>query len=116
MSTKRVMIGGAIGHHPIGGSGNAWAFLQYVLGFRALGIETYYVEHLEAKSCWDAQWSLVPFAHSVNAQYFAALTQRFGLDGTTALLDERSDAHIGLSHADVLRIAGDADLFINISG
>ncbi|HVN83751.1 MAG TPA: hypothetical protein VMW17_02785 [Candidatus Binatia bacterium] len=116
MSAKRIMIGGAIGHHPIGGSGNAWAFLQYILGFRALGFDTFYVEHLEAKSCWDDQWNVVPFVDSVNARYVAALAQRFGLEGTVALLDEESSAYVGLSHADVQRLARDADVFINMSG
>ena len=116
MRITRIMIAGAIGHHPIGGSGNAWAFLQYVLGFRALGIETYYVEHLEAKSSWDAQWNRVPFAASVNAQYFAAITKRFGLEGTTALLDEESESHVGLSSADVRQLAPDIDLLVNLSG
>lgn len=46
---KRIMIAGALAHHPLGGAGYAWAFLQYVLGFRRLGFETYYVEHIEAK-------------------------------------------------------------------
>ncbi len=116
MTPRRIIIAGAIGHHPIGGAGNAWAFLQYLLGFRGLGIETFYVEHLEAKSCWDAEWQPTTFDHSVNAKTFAALSRRFGLDGTMALLDEQSDAHVGLSRGEVRQLARDCDLFINMSG
>jgi hypothetical protein len=59
---KRIMIAGAIAHHPLGGAGNAWAFLQFVLGFRRLGFETYYVEHIEPKRCIDTDWKPAPFA------------------------------------------------------
>ena len=54
---KRVMIAGAIACHPLGGAGNTWAFLQYVLGFRRLGFDTYYVEHLKTEDCIDDESS-----------------------------------------------------------
>lgn len=116
MTPRRVLIAGALAHHPIGGAGNAWAFLQYLLGFRALGIETYYVEHLEPKECWDDAWQPAPFAASANARFFRTTMERFGLTDTAALLAFDGDAHVGLSHDTVRRLAADVDLFINMSG
>ncbi|MBI4515282.1 MAG: hypothetical protein HY699_05630 [Deltaproteobacteria bacterium] len=116
MTPRRVMIAGALAHHPLGGAGNAWAFLQYVLGFRALGLETFYVEHLGAKECWDEHWRPAAFAASANARSFAEIMRRFGLEGQGALLAFDGDQHVGLSHAQVRQLAGDADLFINMSG
>jgi hypothetical protein len=64
------LIAGAIAHHPLGGAGTTWAFLQYVLGFRRLGFETYYVEHIDGQHCIGDEWKPAPFATSANAKYF----------------------------------------------
>jgi hypothetical protein len=116
MTPRRIIVAGAIAHLPLGGGGNTWAFLQYLLGFRALGIETFYVEHLEPKSAQDDRGRPVAFETSHSARYFDTVMRRFGLEGQAALLQFPGEGHVGLSHADVRRLAGDADLFINISG
>lgn len=113
---RRIMIAGAIAHHPLGGAGNTWAFLQYVLGFRRLGCETYYVEELEVQSSIDDDWARVPFAASANARYFREVMHRFGLTDHAALLESDGSEHVGLSHREVEQLAADADLFINMSG
>ena len=113
---KRVMIAGALAHHPLGGAGNAWAFLQYVLGFRQLGFDTYYVEHIDAKSCIDATWQPAPFADSANVAFFRAVMERYGLSEHAALLQWDGTNHAGLSRRDVERLARDTDLFVNFSG
>ena len=56
---KRIMISGALGGPVLGYGGNTWAFLQYILGFRRLGFETYYVEHLSPNDCIDEDWQPV---------------------------------------------------------
>jgi len=113
---QRVMIGGALAHHPLGGAGNAWAFLQYVLGFRRLGFDTYYVEHIAADKCIDDDWRPVAFEHSANARFFDTIMQRFDLSGHMALLEWNAGGHVGLTHADVEHLAQDTDLLINLSG
>lgn len=112
----RVMISGAIGSHPLYGAGNSWAFLQYVLGFRKLGIETYYIEELNPEDCVDEAWNSAEFMHSANASYFRALMDRFDLTGTAALLERSGSGYIGLSHAEIETIAPSIDLLINGSG
>ena len=113
---QRVMIAGAIAQHPLGGAGNAWAFLQYVLGFRRLGVDTYYVEHIEPQRCIDPHWKAAPFLDSANVAFFRAVMERFALSDHAALLEWDGTAHAGLSHRDVERLARDTDLFVNISG
>jgi len=113
---KRIMIAGAIAHHPLGGAGYAWAFLQYVLGFRRLGLETYYVEHIEEQHCVGDDWKPAPFATSANARFFHAVMDQFDLRDHAALLASPGAAHIGLARADIEQLARDVDLFINISG
>jgi hypothetical protein len=112
----RVVVAGAIAHAPIAGAGYAWAFLQYVLGFRQLGCEVLYVEHLDAADCIDREWRPAPFATSANAAVFGALVDRYRLGGCAALLQRDGEAWLGMSHGDVLDWADDADLFVNLSG
>ena len=113
---SRVMIAGAIAHHPLGGAGNTWAFLQYVLGFRRLGFETYYVEHVAGGECFDDAWGAAAFADSANARYFRSVMQRFDLLDHAALLESDGPGHLGLSRTEIERLAPDIDLFVNLSG
>jgi hypothetical protein len=115
-SAKRIMIGGAMAHHPLGGAGYAWLFLQYVLGFRRLGFETYYVEHIDPQQCIDHDWQPAPFGDSANAHFFRALVEQFDLTGNAALLEWPGAAHRGLAREEIEKLAPDVDLFINISG
>jgi len=41
---KRIVISGTIASSGQGYAGNTWACLQYVLGFRRLGFDAYYIE------------------------------------------------------------------------
>ena len=113
---KRIMISGALGGPVLGYGGNTWAFLQYILGFRRLGFETYYVEHLSPNDCIDEDWQPVPLAASANARYFRSLMDRFGLNGSMALLEWEGVGHIGLTHTEVEKLAPDIDLLVNLSG
>jgi hypothetical protein len=113
---KRIIISGSIGGHALGYGGNTWAFLQYVLGFRRLGFDTYYVEHVSPKDCMDENWEPTSFAASANARYFRTLMDRFELTGNAALLEWEGSGHVGLSQADVEKLAPDTDLLLNLSG
>ena len=113
---RRVMVGGAIAHHPLGGAGTTWLFLQYILGLRRLGIETYYVEHIDAANCIDADWKPASFAASENARYFRAVMEQFGFIEHASLFEWEGAGHVGLERRAVEQLAGDTDLFINLSG
>jgi hypothetical protein len=112
----RVMVAGAIAQHPLGGAGNTWAFLQYVLGFRRLGFDTYYVEHIDAERCIDDERARAPFATSANARHFRRVVEQFQLAGHAALLERDADGHVGLPRRDLELLARDTALFVNLSG
>jgi hypothetical protein len=114
--SKRIMIAGAIGSHPIASAGNTWAFLQYILGFRRLGLDVYYVEQVNPEDTIDAEWNPADFMLSANARHFQEIVDRFDLAGSAALLEANGPGHVGLSHAEVETIARDTDLLINGSG
>jgi hypothetical protein len=113
---KRVLFSGSLAGNVVGYGGNTWAFLQWVLGFRRLGFEVYYVEELRGPEYLDEQFKPVPFLESANACYFQTLIERFGLGDHAALLSADSSDHVGLSREDVSRLAPDIDLFLNQFG
>lgn len=113
---KRVMITGSLGGAALGYGGHTWAILQYILGFRRLGWEVYYVEHLKTTEFVDDDWHPAPLSASANARYFRSLMDRFELTDHAALLEWEGAGHVGLSLAEVEKLAPDIDLLINRSG
>jgi hypothetical protein len=113
---KRVLFSGSIAGHASGYGGNTWAFLQWVLGFRRLGFEVYYVEESRAKQDLDEQPKPVPLIESPSGRYMQTVIERFDLGDHAALLEAGSSAHVGLSRDDMRRLAPDIDLFLNQFG
>jgi len=113
---KRVLFSGSIAGHASGYGGNTWAFLQWVLGFRRLGFEVYYVEEFRAKQDLDDQPKPPPLIESASGRYMQTVIERFDLGDHAALLEAGSSAHVGLSRDDISRIAPDIDLFLNQFG
>ena len=113
---KRIMVSGAISHYPLGGAGNSWAFLQYILGFRRLGLEVYYVEQLNAKDCVDEVGQSTSFLSSVNVRYFRSVMDRFALTDCAFLLEGEGAGYVGRSHPEVEKLAAGVDVLINLSG
>ena len=112
---RRLMISGALGSLPWFG-GHAWAYLNYILGFRRLGLDVHYVEYMQNEHCVDENGKSSPFYTCSNVEYFRRVMDRFGLSGCTTLLEQHGEGHVGLSHVDLERLAPEIDLLINIGG
>jgi hypothetical protein len=112
----RVMVAGAIATHPLSGGGNTWAFLQYVLGFRRLGCETYYIEQLDPEECIDDDGNKTTFGASANARRFDALMKNLNFVEHASLLPSTGPGHVGLPRKQVESLARDVDLLVNFSG
>jgi len=112
---KRLMILGALGSLPWFG-GHTWAYLNYVLGFRRLGYDVYYVEYLRNRDCVDENGKSAGFYACSNIAYFRSVMDRFGLSACTALLEQQGQGYVGFTHMDVERLAPEIDLLINIGG
>jgi hypothetical protein len=93
--------------------GATWAVLQYVLGFRQLGHEVFFVEPIERKSIRPTHSTL---EDSENAAYFTEVTAEFDLDENAALLLANEKETIGLSYEKLKKLVRSADLLLNISG
>src|SRR6266542_4328956 len=115
MSRSTVVVSGALANQYRNG-GNAWTRLQWVLGLRRLGFDVYFLEQIERATCVDETGAVAPFEESVNLAYFKEVTDLFGLSGSAALIYEHGKQVHGLTYADLLDLAADADLLVNISG
>jgi hypothetical protein len=110
--TRTILVSGMIAADPWQG-GATWAVLQYVLGFRQLGHEVYFVEPVSAKALRPTCTLL---AGSDNAQYFSQVVNDFDLTDHSALLADHGEEAFGLSYQQLEKIARRADVLINISG
>ncbi|MBI3978560.1 MAG: hypothetical protein HY331_10285 [Chloroflexi bacterium] len=92
-------------------AGNTWAHLQYVLGFRKLGLETFWVDHLRA---------IDPHKHHHSLDYLMARFERtardFGVHDRACVVYDNGERSFGLTASQLDRLAGEADLLVNING
>ena len=103
-----VVIGAALAHR-MGYGGHAWALLQYVLGFRALGFEVTVVDRLEP--------GMLPAGDEAAAlRSLRALLGDVGLKGSYSVLGADGSALDGLERGEVLRRTRDARFLLNVMG
>jgi hypothetical protein len=107
-----ILLSGMIAAVPFQG-GATWAVLQYLLGFRRLGHEVFFVEPLGEQHLRPAQATL---EQSENARYFRQVVKDFGLEDSSALLLESTRETVGLPYSQLRAAASRADLLFNISG
>jgi hypothetical protein len=107
-----ILLSGMIAGVPQHG-GATWAVLQYLLGFKRLGHDVYFVEPLDERALLP---SGVPLEHSANAAYFRQVAAEFGLEQTATLLLAGTQQTVGLPYAKLCHIARRADVLVNISG
>ena len=93
--------------------GATWAVLQYLLGFRRLGHDVYFVEPVQEASLLPSR---TPLPRSENASYFDRVMTEFGFKGAAALLQAGTHHTVGMPYGLLCRIAGSADVLINVSG
>jgi hypothetical protein len=109
---RRVVIGVGIASYPLHAAGNTWAFLQWVLGFRAAGWDVWIVEDVHATKCVDVHGKPCAPETSANLAHWNTVVAEFGLqDRATLLIDGQSP---DLPH--LLRFTRDAEFLFNISG
>ena len=112
---KIVVVSGAIANKPFNG-GAAWTRLNWVLGFRKLGFEVYFVEQIDPDTCVDQNGQPASFEQSVNHAYFWKIAEQFDLARNAALLCDIPTRAESKEYRRLRDIAGSADLLVNISG
>jgi hypothetical protein len=107
-----ILLSGRIAAVPHQG-GATWAVLQYLLGFKRLGHDVFFVEPVGEAALRPAD---TPLARSTNAAYFGRVMAEFGLEETSALLLVGAQQTVGLPYDRLHEIARRADVLVNISG
>jgi len=107
-----VIVSGMISAVPCQG-GATWAVLQYLLGFRRLGHDVYFVESVAPDALQPHGASL---ADSRNARYFGSVMTEFGFVNSSALIAAGSRECVGLNYDELRCVARRTDVLINISG
>jgi len=104
-----IIFAGTIGLSGLGGQ--AWAVLQYLLGFRALGHEVYYLEDC-GRSSWVYIWETEEWTHELDypARYVNACLAPFGLGDRWIYRDNYRS--LGVPLPEFLEICASADLLI----
>jgi hypothetical protein len=108
-----VVVSGAIANkHRSGGA--IWTRLSWLLGFRALGFQVFFLEQIALSACEDNSGKPASFTDSANLSAFRRVADEFRFTGTL-MLDDGSEAY-GLSVDEMKAVAADAELLVNISG
>jgi hypothetical protein len=109
-----VAISGSIAQRPRR-AGHAWVFLSYLLGFRALGFEVFFLDRLEAGMVGAGEWAAGAGA-SRGARWLVETMRAAGLDDAYCLLLGGGTETLGVSRGEALaRLAG-AELLLDFNG
>jgi hypothetical protein len=108
----RIVISGVIGGVPFQG-GLTWVYLHYLLGFKRLGHEVYFIEPIEQKVLRPVD---VALEKSTNASYFQRVMRDFELDQRSALILKGTRQTLGLTYEQLSQVVSSADVLINASG
>lgn len=110
-----IVIAGSLAQRPSFG-GHTWVFLQYLLGFKKLGWDVVFLDHLQPEMCVNSEGQPCTLHQSVNLEYFVRVMNDFGFGGSYALLYDRGDCVIGMSRARLLEKTTQAVLLLNVMG
>lgn len=113
--TRSLVIAGSVAQKPLQG-GHTWVFLQYILGFRRLGWDVLFLDHLEPSMCFDEAGQKCALDDSLNVRRFLEVMERFGLRENFSLITDHGARHIGRARTDVLDFTASAAGLINIMG
>jgi hypothetical protein len=108
----RIVVGGYIGLLPAGGV--TWDYLQYPLGFAALGHDVFYVEDTRV---WPVYQPVeqAGFSCATNVDHLARVMDTFGMSERWAYRDEVSGKCFGMSQTALDEVCRTADIFVNVS-
>jgi hypothetical protein len=112
---ETLVVSGAIANKHLNG-GEAWVRLSWILGLRRLGYDVWFVEQMDEATAVDAAGAPTGFAESENRRYFEHVVERFGLGERASLLFEGGREACGVPLDDLLPVADEARLLVNISG
>ena len=110
-----LVVSGAIANKREQG-GEAWVRLSWALGLRRLGFDVWLLEQIAPEVCVDDRGAPASFEHSANRAYFRGVAREFGFEGRAALVCGHGPIACGAEWEQLLEVAAEAELLVNISG
>jgi hypothetical protein len=110
MRPLRIIVSGFLGLLPAGGV--AWDYVQYPLGFKALGHDVFYIEDT---GLWPIYQTDQAEPGKANARYLERLMRSFDMADRWAYRDEATGTWYGLSEAKARHVQATADVYVNVS-
>ena len=112
----RVIVLGYIVRFPVGG--NAWPYLQYVMGLAGLGHEVYFAEDSgdEPWSCYDPVRNVTDTDPDYGLRFTRSAFGRLGLGDRWAYYDAPTRRWLGPCAGRILDLCATADVVLNVSG
>ncbi len=108
-----ILCAGHLVRYPLGG--HSWHHLQYLVGFRRLGHEVFFVEdHGWEDSCYDPDRDEMTADPAFGIRYLVELLRPFGLDGRWCYLAQDGTAH-GMTRQRLASLCAECDVFFNLS-
>lgn len=113
-SKLRIIVTGYILRWPLGG--NAWPYLQYVLGLSRLGHEAYYIEASGESPycCYDAQTGENSTDPSYGLRFTGEAFDSVGLGDCWAYYDGFTDSWMGPRRSDIVSLCESADVLLKL--
>lgn len=112
---RLALVSGALANKPYNG-GEAWVRTSWLRGLSRLGFETCFVEQIEASACVDGEGRPTSFEASVNRGFFEQALAALAPESRAALILESGPTTVGLPYPELLELAAEAELLVNISG
>ncbi|MFH1067692.1 MAG: glycosyltransferase family 1 protein [bacterium] len=108
----RIVATGLVGQYPFGGV--VWDYLQYLLGFRALGHDVYY---LEDSGSWpyDPINKTISADCSYNVRFLGQIMEEFGLGDKWIYRNAADNKFHGAGEKLARELLKDGDLLLNVS-
>jgi hypothetical protein len=113
MAKGRVVLLHFVAQMPM--AGIAWQALQYLVGLKELGYDTWYLENHGANP-YDPRANSVMMDCSYNVGFLKDSIERFGFEDRWAYWDAINDVYHGLSRERVFELLKGADALINLCG
>ena len=114
LNSMRIIVTGLIGQYAFGGV--TWDYMQYVLGFQALGHDVWYLED-------TSTWAYDPVKQepsadcSHNTNYLARVMREFDMGDRWIYRNGADDTYHGVSDStEAEKIIASADVLANVSG
>jgi hypothetical protein len=112
---RTIAVAGAVAQRS-GVGGHTWVLLQYLLGFRRLGWDVLFLDHLDSGACVDDAGAPCPAKRSTGVRYLLDVMRRVGLQNAFSLAIDDGRRTVGLSRQDVRELLGSAALVVNVNG